>query len=68
MVPTLGNLGFVRKQFWMGTLRAGTTAQIWAHGTVDEQIHVVMTVLNGELSLAEAARQHGSEVARFERL
>jgi hypothetical protein len=26
---------------------------------VDEQIHVVMTVLNGELSLAEAARQHG---------
>jgi transposase len=27
--------------------------------SVDEQIHVVLAVLKGELSLAEAARRHG---------
>jgi transposase len=43
------------REGWLGE----QTAEAVTAGVGDEQIQVVLAVLNGELSLAEAARRHG---------
>ncbi len=43
------------REGWLGEQTAEASRQV----SVDEQIQVVLAVLKGELSLAEAARRHG---------
>ncbi|MGZ4489981.1 MAG: IS481 family transposase [Nocardioidaceae bacterium] len=57
-VPASGNLGFAGKQFWLGTLRAGLTATIWADCDL---IHVLIggtriKTIRSHLSVNDLAR------------